>query len=155
MESPAAGAPLRLPDGPSEQPQPVGWLGLADVGPTDAATPVAAAPAWSREPPAPAPPPTPGQDGQPAIPAAALQRLVAAPRSVVPRPRAAAPSSGSPPPTARPAAPMPAVAPADPPQVLIDRIEVITPPARGPAPDPMASLVDRRTAASRHVRGGR
>jgi hypothetical protein len=39
--------------------------------------------------------------------------------------------------------------------VLIDRIEVITPPARGPVADPMASLASRRRGASRHARGSR
>jgi hypothetical protein len=36
--------------------------------------------------------------------------------------------------------------------VLIDRIEVITPPAGAPAPDPFASLATRRSGASRHGR---
>jgi hypothetical protein len=39
--------------------------------------------------------------------------------------------------------------------VVIDRIEVVTPPARAPDPDPLASLADRRRGASRHVQGGR
>jgi hypothetical protein len=55
----------------------------------------------------------------------------------------------------RPAAAPPPAAAVGPPQVLIDRIEVITPPARAPAPDPLASLADRRRGASRHGRGGR
>jgi hypothetical protein len=37
-----------------------------------------------------------------------------------------------------------------PPQVRIDRIEVITPPARPPEPDQFASLAARRAGASRH-----
>jgi hypothetical protein len=36
------------------------------------------------------------------------------------------------------------------PQVLIDRIEVVTPAARPPAPDPFQSLGARRVGASRH-----
>jgi hypothetical protein len=33
---------------------------------------------------------------------------------------------------------------------VIDRIEVITPPARAPEPDPFVSLAARRVGASRH-----
>jgi hypothetical protein len=55
-------------------------------------------------------------------------------------------------PSARPPAP-PAAPPPAQPQVLIDRIEVITPPARPLAPDPFLSLAERRVGASRH--GGR
>ena len=43
-------------------------------------------------------------------------------------------------------------APAGPPQVLIDRIEVITPPARPSEPDPFRSLAAQRSGASRHER---
>jgi hypothetical protein len=49
----------------------------------------------------------------------------------------------------------PAVAPPPRPgpmHVSIDRIDVITPPARAPERDPFASLADRRTGASRHGR---
>jgi hypothetical protein len=34
--------------------------------------------------------------------------------------------------------------------VLIDRIDVITPPAAPPTPDPFASLARRRSGVSRH-----
>jgi hypothetical protein len=37
-----------------------------------------------------------------------------------------------------------------PPPVVIDRIEIITPPARSPAPDPLASVAARRAGRSRH-----
>jgi len=40
-----------------------------------------------------------------------------------------------------------------PPQVTIDQIQIVTPPARPPAPDPFASLAAQRVGASRH--GGR
>jgi hypothetical protein len=36
--------------------------------------------------------------------------------------------------------------------VVIDRIEVITPPAHPPEPDPFRSLAAQRSGASRHER---
>ncbi|MFN2627071.1 MAG: hypothetical protein ABR569_00355 [Gaiellaceae bacterium] len=36
------------------------------------------------------------------------------------------------------------------PPVVIDRIEIVTPPARPPASDPLASLAARRAGVSRH-----
>jgi len=42
----------------------------------------------------------------------------------------------------------------NPPPVVIDRIEIVTPPARPPAPDPLASVAARRAGFSRH-RGSR
>ena len=151
MPSPAAAAPPRLPEGRRERPEPAGWSVLAEIEPGDAATPVVAARAAS--PPAPAPAPAP--EKWPAIHAHAAHQPATAPASLVQRLAPAAPSVGASPPAAAPAAAPAPAAPAAPPQVLIDRIEVITPPARSPAPDPMASLVDRRIAASRHGRAGR
>jgi hypothetical protein len=75
-----------------------------------------------------------------------------------PSPQSAAPAAraASPPPSAAPAkpalSPPPAPSTPEPPRVLIDRIEVITPPAGTPAPDPFASLATRRSGASRHGR---
>ena len=96
---------------------------------------------------------------QPAIQSGAAHQPAAAPAtapaSAAQRLTPAAPSLGSSPAASSPPAAPASPAPAAPPQVLIDRIEVITPPARAPAPDPMASLVDRRIAASRHARAGR
>jgi len=152
-EPPPTGAPIGLPEGAPGRPEPVGWLGLAEAEPGDAASPPAAPPTWPRD--VPQPVSAPARDVQPAVSAAAPPRPATAPPSVVARPPAAAPSTGSSPPSGQSVAPLRAAAPAGPPQVQIDRIEVITPPARGPAPDPMASLVNRRTAASRHARGGR
>jgi len=41
-------------------------------------------------------------------------------------------------------------APASQPPVVIDRIEIVTPPAQPPAPDPLASVAARRRGRSRH-----
>ena len=151
LPSAAAAAPVRPPERPWERPEPVGWAGLAEFAPGDAATPMVAAPAAAPA----APTPRPAPAVQPAIHPGAAHQPAAAPASPVQRPTPAAPSlRSSPAPWSPPAAPA-SPAPAAPPQVLIDRIEVITPPARSPAPDPMASLVDRRIAASRHARAGR
>ncbi len=51
-----------------------------------------------------------------------------------------------------PAAPLPAPGP---PHVLIDCIEIITPPAQPAPADPFASLADRRSGRSRHAAGRR
>lgn len=151
LTSAAAAAPVRPPEGPWERPEPVGWSGLAEIEPGDAATPLVAAPA--------APTPRLAPAVQPAIQSGAAHQPAAAPAtapaSAAQRLTPAAPSLGSSPAASSPPAAPASPAPAAPPQVLIDRIEVITPPARAPAPDPMASLVDRRIAASRHARAGR
>lgn len=63
--------------------------------------------------------------------------------------RTAAPSTAAR--RAEPVAPPPTTS-VGAPQVLIDRIEVVTPPARPPEPDPFRSLAAQRTGASRHER---
>jgi len=66
------------------------------------------------------------------------------PRTVLPK--RIVPTATPPAPAA--AAPRPAAAP---PPVVIDRIEIVTPPARPPAPDPLASVAARRAGRSRHA----
>jgi hypothetical protein len=55
---------------------------------------------------------------------------------------------------APPAAPVAAAPAPGPPPVLIDRIEIVTPPAESRAVDPFASIAGRRRGRSRHVREG-
>jgi hypothetical protein len=83
--------------------------------------------------PVPAPPARPTEMAAPVVPSS--------PPSAAPGGRAASPPPSAPPPP-------------EPSQVLIDRIEVITPPARAAVRDPFASLAPRRSAASRHGRTG-
>jgi hypothetical protein len=71
----------------------------------------------------------------------AVEALAVAPMPLVPTVTPPAPAAAAP-------------RPATPPPVVIDRIEIVTPPARPPAPDPLASVAARRAGHSRHS-GGR
>ena len=100
------------------------------------------------QPPGPTAPRTRGHSSSPAaLPTAALSvaasREAVAPLTVAPTPLV---------PTATPAAPAAATPrPPAPPPVVIDRIEIVTPPARPPAPDPLASVAARPAGRSRHA----
>ena len=128
-------------------PEPIGWQALAELTPDPLAGPRAIGELAE----APAGPPTaPATTVPPATVRLAAAAAPAAPRPTVP----AAPAA----PTVPQGEPLSAgtrepVAP-QPPQVLIDRIEVITPPASPPAADPFASLAPRRVGASRHGGAG-
>jgi hypothetical protein len=123
------------PDRAEPRPDPAGWQSLAEPEPDE--QPAAE----------PAPPPT----GQLRESAEAGRRGGAGPPETLGRaPSGPAPhqrphGDGAPP------APDASVVP----QVLIDRIEVVTPPARPAAADPLASLAARRVGASRHGGEGR
>jgi hypothetical protein len=138
---------------------------------TIAAAPLPATPRPSAPSPGEAslPPDAPPAPGRRAGPAEQLQeQLRAAEPERAPLPPARAgeptreelrPTPASPVLTASPSGPArrsqpssPAPAAAGPPQVLIDRIEVITPPALPAPPDPFLSLAARRAGASRHER---
>lgn len=116
--------------------------------------------------PSPEGPPAPGRRAGPAERLQEQLRAAEPERSPVPparageptrqelRPTAASPVRTAPPsgPARRSEPSAPAPAAAGPPQVLIDRIEVITPPAHPAQPDPFLSLAARRAGASRHER---
>jgi hypothetical protein len=154
--------PVAAPREPSRPVEPVGWQALAE-------TPAAGAPpehrpaaavsggspqdARPRETASPMPAPSPHPVPAPRAPA--LQSPVSPPRATAPRVAAGPPSAAAPPVVSQPPSPPPPVAPTAPPPVLIERIEVITPPADAPRPDPFASLAGRRNAASRHLGAGR
>jgi hypothetical protein len=146
---------MAAPAAPAEDPQ--------LFGPQSAAT--TAAPGWAaltrrdataRPPAGPASP----AEAEPVLPgvapAEALQSRGPAPapaHTASPPLRPGAPPDG-PGRSREPSAPQSA-APALPPQVVIERIEVVTPPAPAAAVDPFASLARRRAGASRHGGGGR
>jgi hypothetical protein len=106
---------------------------------------------------APMPPPPPRVEIAP-VPATREEPVEAGPgwATLARRDHAPVPAPRARPRTAdRPAAPPEsprAPAPAQPPSVVIDQIQVITPPAAPPAADPLASLESQR---SRHLRSAR
>jgi hypothetical protein len=135
VDSPVQQPDSRLSVEPEVRPHAPGWQSLARPQASDARLETRAEP-------------------QPAV--AAVARVRAAPTVAEPPPIAVAPPRAT-----APLAPVvqsqPAPQPVDvpsppqgPPQVLIDRIEVITPAAGPPAPDPFLSLAARRVGASRH-----
>ncbi len=113
-----------------------------------------------------------GQPPAPGMPAAATPVTGAQPRAVAdhtrptepvraaatvavlaPQPPGTPPAVGAGSVAAAGATPTPT--PSGPPNVVIDRIEIVTPPAQPRSPDPFASLADRRGGRSRHGRGRR
>ena len=130
--SPVELASIAVPPALEPQREPPGWQSLADPEPDEPSQRVQA----------PAEQPRRVAERMPS-------REVPAPTIVAPPIRGAAvpsPIRGvAVPPPSQPLPPTAAV-----PQVLIDRIEVVTPPARAPAPDPFRSLASRRVGASRH-----
>lgn len=110
------------------------------VPPVELASPNGPALAWARPTPRPAaPPPRPPEPtNDPASPPA----VSAAARAILPAVRGV----GNDPDSRLAAGPPPSSSP----PVVIDRIEIITPPARPPAADPLASVAGRRAGLSRH-----
>ncbi len=100
--------------------------------------------------------PTPLRPADPAAPRPAVPPVASLAAAAVPQP-AAAPGTEPVPlqPSAAPPPPMATSAPPPTPPVVIDRIEIVTPPARPPAPDPLASLQAARVGADCHDWSGR
>lgn len=93
------------------------------------------------------PDPVAGERPESALPAAepTVERAPVVPRATLPPP---SPGPAVREPVARTPAPTPVSA--APPPVVIERIEVVTPPARPVPVDPLASLAERRAGRSRH-----
>ncbi len=129
----ASPTPLRLADAAARVPH------QAAVRPPDGVVGTHAVPSEATPPPG------------PAVPLPAVTPVASSASAAVPQPAAARdiepapvqPSAAPPPPTA-------ASAPPPTPPVAIDRIEIVTPPARPPTPDPLGSLQTPRVCANRH-----